>query len=367
MTKLFVVHYYPADYFPPVMNFVDTLADKADLVLVSMRKANALKEYTNSKIRIDRPVSESKSDTSWKVLVKYCYFTLFTLLKLLLYKPDIIIYYESVSALAPYLYKRLFRKKIKICIHYHEYMTETEYKRPGMRISDFNHQLEVSYLYSRADWISQTNEKRKELFMNDYPFIAKVRCRLLPNYPPENWFVASKTHINETIKCVYIGSLSLTDTFIEKFCAWVARQNGKVIFDIYSFNFHVGVKKCIENTHSPFISFHECGILYQEIPKLLAKYDVGLLLYKATALNFQYNETNKFYEYLINGLDVWYPKEMLLLHNMDKSQFGPDIVEMDFGNIDNFIPFIRTYVNNRSYNWYAETVYSSFFDEVVQG
>ena len=96
------------------------------------------------------------------------------------------------------------------------------------------------------------------------------------------------------------------------------------------------------------------------IPNVLDKYDVGLLLYKAQILNFQWNETNKFYEYLICGLDVWYPKEMLLLHEMEKSKFAPKIIEVDFKDINIEIEKTSRRIDNTSYSCFADEVYNMF-------
>lgn len=362
MNKLFVIHYYPLDYFPPVMNLIEALQDKVKLSVVSIRKSNSLADYTFDRIRIYRPIKENKKDSSIKVLIKYCYFTFFTLCRLFCEKPAVILYYESISAFAPYLYKRFINRKVKLCIHYHEYMTPEEYDRPGMRLSKFNHKYEISYLYKNAYWISQTNQNRKDFFLKDYPFVPQTVCHIMPNYPPKAWHVQKKKYVEDrVIKCVYVGSLSLKDTFIKDFCEWVSRQHGQVTFDIYSFNFHADVKTTIREIDSPYISFHEKGITYSDVPKVLCKYDVGLLLYRATTLNVRYCETNKFYEYLINGLEVWYPKEMTLLHEMDKSVFAPDIVELDIQN--SRFPKIdlspRT-IDNFNYNRFSENVYSEF-------
>ena len=362
MNKLFVIHYYPIDYFPPAMNLVKTLQEKAATYVISTVKSNCLKEFVATSARIFRPIKENKKDSSMKVLLKYCYFSLFSLWQLILKKPDVILYYESISALPVYLYKRFIHKKVKVCIHYHEYMTPEEYNRPGMRLSKYNHKLEISYLYKSAYWISQTNQYRKDFFLKDYPLIPQTNCHVLPNYPPQQWHVKNKVITADGIlKCVYIGSLSLRDTYIKEFCEWVAEQKGKITFDVYSFNFHDDVKIMMEKIDSPYISFHEKGIVYSEIPNVLAKYDVGLLLYKANTLNVQYCETNKFYEYVVSGLDVWYTKEMTLIAEMDKSKFASNIQSFDvkakrFPSIDTSLRVI----DNSHFDKYCETVYVDF-------
>lgn len=368
MIKLFVIHYYPIEYFPPVINLLTTLHNKASLIVVSTQKSNSLTEFSDEHIPVYRPIKEDRKVSSLLRLIKYCFFVSVSLWRLIREKPDVILYYESISALAPYLYKRFWRRSVKVCVHYHEYMTKDEYDRPGMKISKYNHKRETSFLYEHMCWISQTNIKRIELFLKDYPFVTSSVCHILPNYPPQSWYVSEKKHsADNVIRCIYIGSLSLKDTFIAEFCAWVANQNGRILFDIFSFNFHQEVKEFIDSLQSSYISFYAKGIAYPDIPNLLQNYDVGLLLYRANSLNFKYNETNKFYEYLICGLDVWYPKEMTLLREMDKPFFSPRITMLDFNAMEKYSPLIdRMVVDNTNYHYFAESIYLSFGMEVLK-
>lgn len=365
MNKLFIIHYYPIDYFPPVMNLIDALEDKVNISASTLQKSNTLAEYSSKRARIYRRFKEDKKRGSLFVSAQYILFSLFTLFQLIRQKPDVLLYYESISAFPAYFYKHFISRKVKLCIHYHEYMAPSEYNRPGMRLAKVNHKFEIFYLYRMATWISQTNEYRREFFMQDYPDVPKVSCSLLPNYPPKKWFRKEKQHTNEVVKCVYVGSLSLKDTYVLEFCQWIAEQHGKVQFDIYSFNFHKNTLDAIEKLQCPYIEFHKEGIKYSEMPNLLDRYDVGVLLYKAQTMNFKYNETNKFYEYLVSGLDVWYPKEMTLLHEMDKSVFTPQIVEMDitqglFPNVE----LSPKKVDNSSYDKFSEREYESFLQQI---
>lgn len=365
MNKLFIIHYYPIDYFPPVINLIEALENRIAIIVSSSQKSNSLVEYRGNKAKIYRKIKENKLDNSPRRLIKYLIFTILTLKLLIRERPSTILYYESISALPAYLYKRFFNCKVKLCIHYHEYMTPFEYNRPGMRLAKLNLKLEKSWLFRNAIWISQTNKYRKTFFLKDNPHIPESVCHILPNYPPKSWLCKCKRHEGDTIKCVYIGSLSLKDTFVLDFCRWIDRQCGRVQFDIYSFNFHQDTVNAIEALQSPFIKFYREGIKYVEIPRLLRFYDVGVLLYKAQTLNFKYNETNKFYEYLICGLDVWYPKEMTLLHEMDKSVFAPCIEEMNINN-DVFpeLEFSMRIVDNSSYHKFSEEVYISFLQSI---
>lgn len=361
MDKLSIIHYFPIDYFPPVMNLIDALEEKVDISVSTLQKSNTLTEYSSKRAKIYRRFKENKKRGSLFVLAQYILFSLFTLFQLIRQKPDVVLYYESISAFPAYFYKRFICRKVKLCIHYHEYITPSEYDRPGMRLAKTNHKFEISYLYRTATWISQTNEYRREFFMQDYPDVSKVSCSLLPNYPPQKWFRKEKQHTNEVVKCVYVGSLSLKNTYVLEFCQWIAEQHGKVWFDIYSFNFHKNTLDAIEKLQCPYIEFHKEGIKYSEIPDLFDLYDVGVLLYKAKTMNVKYCETNKFYEYLICGLDVWYPKEMTLLHEMDKRMFAPQIIEMDIAQgIFPKLELSPREVDNSSYDKFSEKVYESF-------
>ena len=87
---------------------------------------------------------------------------------------------------------------------------------------------------------------------------------------------------------------------------------------------------------------------------------------KATTPNVIWCETNKFYEYLICGLDVWYPKEMLLLHAMNKNKFAPKIIEVDFKDINIEIENTSRRIDNTSYSCFADEVYNDFYKYINQ-
>lgn len=52
MNKLFVIHYYPIDYFPPVMNLIDSLGEKVEIRVSTLQKSNSLDAYGNKKAKI---------------------------------------------------------------------------------------------------------------------------------------------------------------------------------------------------------------------------------------------------------------------------------------------------------------------------
>ena len=96
MNKLFVIHYYPIDYFPPVMNLIDSLGEKVEIRVSTLQKSNSLDAYGNKKAKIYRRFKENKKRSSLFVLVQYIFFSLFTLYQLIRQKPDAVLYYESI-------------------------------------------------------------------------------------------------------------------------------------------------------------------------------------------------------------------------------------------------------------------------------
>jgi hypothetical protein len=101
-------------------------------------------------------------------------------------KPDIIYYYETYSAWPVYAYLRFFNLKARLFIHNHEYFDNNWYRK-GMKLVNWYHRLEVNFLYERAEWISQTNHYRNELFAKDHPLISTKKLEVLRNFPPKKW------------------------------------------------------------------------------------------------------------------------------------------------------------------------------------
>lgn len=361
MQDLFIIHYYPLENYPPVQNLINTISDRINVTVFTTGNVKSSFKYGSSQAVIHRPCAMKPNFTA----LRYVYFVIYSIICLFVKKPRYVLYYESISVLPAYIYNRYINRKSKVYIHYHEYYSVEDYARPGTRLWAINHKLERNWLYQNATWVSQTNQHRLNMFLENNPMIERTTAHIFPNYPPKSWHVKTKHHSGDTIKCVYVGSLSLEDTFVREFCEWVSKQNGEITFDIYSYNFHSETMDVINSLCCPYINFHKDGVPYEHIPDVLAKYDVGMLLYKAKNFNFKWNETNKFYEYLICGLDVWYPKEMLLIHEMDKTKFAPQILEVDFKDIK-IKSTPSEEVDNTSYFCFADEVYKEFYKYISQ-
>jgi len=308
MKKIAVIHYQPIEKYPPIMNFIHNLEIKN--ISCKVFTTNSQINWFNSKFNIYRLGSFSKN-----AVVRYCTYinyNLVTFLQLLFYKPTKIIYYETYSSLPVYWYKRLF-KATPILIHFHEYVSPEEKQHSSYFVRYLL--KNETYLLKNANWISQTNKERMELFQKDYPFLSQSECHIFPNYPPANWqnlAQANKRNRAQTTstKIIYVGALGIKSTYIEVFAKWVNQQNGAYYFDIFSDNIEKEVLEMIAALKSPFISIKQ-PINYFDLPSILANYHIGVVLYTGHIPNYVYNVPNKVFEYLVCGLDVWYSKDLI--------------------------------------------------------
>lgn len=361
--KLKIIHFHPIEKYPPLQNLINYITEHRKNILVKLITTNEQKtEYIYSNQKADIKRINAVQGSSFFTLISFMKFTLFTLFDLLFSKPDKLLYYESISSFPVFIYT-LLNSKIDLYIHYHEYTTKEQY-REEMRVSYFSHYFE-KYLYKKAKWISHTNKKRLELFAQDNGLdIRDTRLNVLPNYPPKAWqsyAIRDKKIDPQHIRLVYIGSLSMVNMYSKELFEWIVLQNGRVTLDIYSINIYDDVKEYLIKLNTSSINIHS-GIFYPDLPNILNRYDVGLILYKTVSSNYLYNETNKFFEYLSCGLDVWYPLELILLDNFSTEESLPKIIRIDFKSIALFNPYEVINRNNlkfRTNNFYCEITFTN--------
>lgn len=336
--KLAVVHYMPLEFYPPITNLLDVLSNESSSIKVwSTVNLKHRKTYRNKRLQnIHRsPFPKEKEHTILR-LFKYLVFNWACFWGLVWYNPKTILYYESYSAFPIYWYLKLFGKGKRLLIHYHEYESSENYAN-GMRLVKYYHKLEQRYLYRKAIWISQTNEDRLKLFHRDEPYIKTKQLMVMPNYPPAKWsyqakLVASKK--SDIIKTVYVGSLSLKDTYIKSYCDWLILQEGQITLDIYAYNLHEETRNYLEQHTSPYIRFFANGISYEDLPKVLPDYDIGLILYKGNTPNYIYNAPNKLFEYMACGLEVWVPHVMKGCQPYLNRATRPVVRTVDYTNLN---------------------------------
>ena len=264
--------------------------------------------------------------------MNYLYFHFASLFYLFLHRPSKVLYFETLSSFPALLYKWVFSKKADLFIHYHEYTSPNEYKI-GSKLLHFFNTIERK-MYSHANWISHINEFRLQQFVNDYKNCSLSNIYVLPNYPPSSWnTTAMKQSVNFPIRLVYVGSIGLDLMHTEAFAHWVKKNNGSVVWDIYTNRINTKVGRFFNELSADNIHLKGC-IDYFRLPEVLKNYDVGLILYKGDIPNHLYVTPNKLFEYHSCGLDVWFSDKIVSCMPLITNDTYPKIVAIDFEQLN---------------------------------
>lgn len=329
----------PVEYFPPAINTARYFAEKArwEVAVCTNRNHLGRQDFSHPSVNLVRG-SFPTGKRGLLRITSYLSFHFKSLIHLLKFKPEVILYIEPHSALPVFL-SRFFWRKSLLFIHYHEYHRPGDFKHPGMRVARLCNFLERRWLYPAASWISQTNQDRLQLFLDDNPDVGASKARLLPNYPPSSWWTGCNrawSQPGEPVRMVYVGALSRADTFIEDVVTWVMRSSTPATLDIFSYNMHSEARSYLQSVACGKIRFHEEGVNYDDLSGLLRGFHVGLILYKGNTPNYIFNASNKLFEYLACGLDVIYPKQMKGVKPYATMTQQPRVIECDFENMDEF-------------------------------
>lgn len=368
MIKIYLIHFLPIENYPPLLNLISYLGNNYQRERLTVYTTNTLLpfSYNNNKILIKRLKNPSQLNRFLR-FIYYIFFHLKVIASLFINKPLKIIYYETLSSFAPIIYCWLRKWKVDLYIHYHEYTSPEEYKN-GMVTSRFFHLLEKK-IYNKARWISLTNKMRVKKFMTDNPGIVVQKVHSLPNFPPRTWAKNSfqKEKIEKPVKIVFVGSLSNETMFYEEFANWVLKLNGQVIWDIYSQQISKDVLEHINKNGNGLINF-KGFINYNELNKALEQYDSGVILYRGHIDNFIYNATNKLFEYLACGLDVWFSEELIGAYDYITKGTYPKVLKLDFKNLAQYDLDELISHENLTYKpstYFAEDVYEPFINEYL--
>ena len=334
MNKVAIIHFYPPELYPPLQNLLTEMSKREDLsvLLLTNQVVNddlSVFETGSSKVKIVRIARVSSGQASLVRYWNYFLFYLMALWRLGLFAPRSVLYFETLSSF-PALVYHLFFKKVKLYIHYHEYTSEQEYQT-GMVLNRFFHRWEKK-IYSKAAWISHTNHFRMTMFKRDIFPHELDNTYLLPNYPPQEWKTNPKRFNQGPLLVVYAGAFSLETMYVREFANWVASQEGRVLWDIFSYNQTKEVHHFIRLLNCPWIQL-KSGVDYRELPPILRKYHVGVILYKGHIPNYIYNAPNKLFEYLACGIDVWFPEVMKGSMDYVTGNTYPKIIPLDFENL----------------------------------
>ncbi len=365
--KIAIIHFLPVEYYPPVKNMLECLTQKDShhILLCSTTNHHGIQKWfaSNSRIQTKRFGRTKPARTFLKRAIFNLRFIVYSYWALLTFKPRIIIYYASDSAIPVFFYSLLSIKKFRLAIHYHEYSSPSWYKK-GPLISRIGHLIEKSYLYARTKYISHTNFNRLGKFYRDHPQLTQPFLCCLPNLPPPYWWekpASKKT--DAIIRIVYVGSLSLEDTWIEQLCKWVLTQADKLLLDIYCFNLTETADRFFTSLPIQNIRLFRRGTPYDNLPNILSAYDVGLILYKGTTENYRLNLPNKLFEYLACGLEVWFPPEMTLMNKWACPHSHPRVIPFNYQNPDTWVGFL---IKEKSMPKKEALSYLKFYPRYIQ-
>jgi hypothetical protein len=351
-SKICIIHFQPLEKYPPITNLLNYLAENIDnleITIFSTKNNLGLPQYRNRKIKIIRYQGINEKTPSFVRLFHYLKFYLGCLMQLLVKQPDQVLYFETLSSFPAIIYYYLNSKRVKLLIHYHEYSTPKEYQN-GMFLGKWFHRLEQK-IYSKVSWLSHTNQQRMDMFLNDCQTVNRKSTHLLPNYPPQSWSknIKIKTSIPDILRIVYVGSTGLETLYFKEIFAWVQQQNGNVLLDIYSFSIPNDFIIYLEKMNCPFIQL-KGKLNYNDFPRIATDYHVGVILYKGHIPNNIYIAPNKLFEYLVCGLDVWYPELMIGISPYINTTTSPRVIPVNFEDISDQILLQYKHKNEKTVN-----------------
>ncbi|MBS1596786.1 MAG: hypothetical protein JST75_01070 [Bacteroidetes bacterium] len=371
MNKVAIIHFNPIELYPPVMNLLNFIASQQDQNLqvrvFTMHADSSQKLFeTNSLLVKICRLGQFRKDSASQAYSSYFSFYAGAIAEILSWRPGAILYYETLSSLPAYFYKRILHSKCKLFIHYHEYVSPGEYENGGI-LSHWLHRQEKK-LYSVAEWVSQTNADRMRLFLQDNNLATADNQHIMPNYPPASWILKrEKKPAMSSLKIIYTGALSMDTMYLKEFAEWVLKQPDHVTFHIYSSNTNLETKAYLQSLDNQRIKYFE-AVDYFLLPEILANYDVGVILYKGHIPNYVYNAPNKLFEYFACGLDVWFPENMKTALSYLTTGTFPQIKAFNFSQLDDidFPAAVKTDgLRYQSSGFFCEDVYLNLFDRIT--
>jgi hypothetical protein len=342
MRKLVVLHFNPLELYPPAMNLLQhlaqTLGPDTEIIVYTQSTGENLPEFkiSGASVRIIRRGIQKSGQSPLRRLLGYWRYYSRASLDLFRHRPDVVLAVETLSVLPAYLYKKWGAGRSALMIHYHEYISLTEY-RDGMKLQRWIHGLECK-VYPQTAWVSHTNEERMRRFLQDHVPVKVPHTAIIPNYPTRSWIRPEPKTQERPLRVVYVGSVDLNTMYVKEFAEWVVSRNGEVVWDIYALHVPAATQEYLETVQPEWIRFRG-SCYYYDLPHLLQGYDVGVVLYKGVMPNHIYAVSNKVLEYAVCGLDVWYAREMVGTYPYDTpGAVYPKIIPLDFTKMDTFDP-----------------------------
>jgi len=367
--SLAIIHFNPIELYPPIINLLDYLGKNysaMNVYVFTNNSGSSIDKYSSNykNISIERLGTINQRFSLSKRYWNYLSYYYKTYLRLKKIRPNWLWYFETASALPASWYMSPKKSQsTRLIIHYHEYMSPREYES-GPLIVKWAHRSEKK-LYDFVSYLSHTNEKRMELFLNDNHIDLTTKAFIFPNYPPQKWIRSESAHtIRLPVKIVYVGAIGMDSLYIKEFCKWADSQNGNVQFDIFSNQDTKELQHYLAENRLQHISI-KGYVPYKELPQTLKAYHVGVILYNGHIPNYIYNAPNKLFEYLACGLDVWFPESMKGGLDLVRNDYYPKIISMDFKHLEEID--LPAMVNRSGLSYKPSTFYcEKIFDEVTK-
>lgn len=335
VTKVLVLHWFPIEQFPPAQNLLNVLGAESGLEVVccTTRKQQVHNLFSNDAVRIKRSLFPSREANIVYRVVRFLLFPWICFWTALWNRPSVLVYYEPHSAFAAWLCV-LSNPRCRLMIHYHEYREPKTFLDRGNSLARLGHWLETYWLFRKAQWISHTNHDRIRLFLKDCPAVSEHKLHALPNMPPRHWIAKGENRTTKNgiiLRLIYIGAISLRDTYLEQLLTWFKSiHNNTVTLDLFINNIDSATENFLAQENQPGLTIHLGGVPYDQLPSILSKYDIGLILYRCNSINYVYNAPNKLFEYLSCGLNVIYPQQMLGVAPYARDECSPWVKSVDF-------------------------------------
>jgi hypothetical protein len=342
--RIAYVHVLPLELYPPAMNTLALLASQPgwEVRAWSSHNTRGSVDWTHHDVIVSRRTTERPDSNIIARSSGYARWHLAAAMELRAFKPEAIIAVEPHSTAAVWLYYSMFNGNAPLFIHHHEYYAPEDYYKAGNRLLRATRHIERDSLLERAVWVSQTNERRLEMFIETHPRLDAKKGRVLPNYPPAEWVARAALAKGEDdsgrTRLLYVGSASFQDTFIREIALWVQQRPNDYSLHVVGSNVSPDIWTWLESLGPVNITTDRAGLSYEELPALMTRFDVGLVLYKGNTLNFVYNVPNKTIEYLACGLEVWFPPEMDGMRDFKSKHSGLRTREVDFKSLSTFSP-----------------------------
>lgn len=371
--KIAYLHVLPLEYYPPARTVLTLMSRRAAWKVRAWTSANkrGLDPWNPGEVEVSRSWIAGPQSLLPIRMSGYVAWHVQAAAQIAAWRPDVLIVVEPHSALAAWVYYKVFRGNATLFIHHHEYYAPEDFSAPGMRQLKRTLTLDRRDLFPRAVWVSQTNLERMRLLRSWNPGITDQTARILPNFPPAQWvrnaFALPSPAASDTLRLVYLGSASLEDTFIDEVARWVAARPNRVSLHVVGDNVSTAVWSLLDSLDADNITTDEHGYEYDALPELLTQFDVGLILYKGNTANFVHNVPNKAIEYLACGLEVWYPPEMEGMRTFREEFPDERVREVNFRDLPAHVPrVVRARARTTEFPFTAEAATRSLFRELAR-